>query len=331
MKNKILNLLKSNENKFISGEEIIKQLGVSISRAAIWKHINNLKEDGYEIESISRKGYRLISCPDILTYEEISPYLKTNYVGKSILYYESIDSTNIKAKEIANKDAINGTIIISEEQVSGKGRLGRSWVSPKYKGIWMSLILTPDINPINASKITLIGAAAVFKALAALKIDCKIKWPNDIIINNKKVCGILTEMSSELNRINYIIMGMGINVNLDKIDFPPDLQNIATSLKIETNTTIQRKILTAEILNNFEYLYEELLNTNTIYNTIDICKKNSYILGKEIYVINRNEMLEAKALDIDESGELLVEFSNGIIKPVISGEVSIRKRIKDKG
>lgn len=322
MKSDILELLNNDKNNFISGQYISEKLGVT--RTAVWKHINQLKEDGYEIESISNKGYRLVSSPDLLTSEEIKPYLKTALIGKNILHFDSLDSTNTKAKQLADSLKEYGAVIISEEQTSGKGRLGRTWVSPKYKGIWMSIILKPDLNPMDAVKLTQIAAAAVVKGCTELNVDTLIKWPNDIVINHKKVCGILTEMSAELTRINYIIVGIGINVNIDETEFPEDLKEIATSLKIEVNRKISRQELVGRILNNFENLYFEFINNNNIKSSLDICREKSALINNNIIVINRDKNTEAKALDIDETGRLLIEYPDGRQEYLISGEVSIR-------
>lgn len=323
LKKDIIKLLKSSKNEFISGEYISQNLGVS--RAAIWKYMNALKEEGYIIDSVSKKGYKLISSPDLLTYIEIEEYLNTKYIGRNIEHFHEIDSTNTKAKELARNGAPEGTLVLSEYQSAGRGRLGRNWSSPKNKGIWMSLILRPNIDPIYASKTTLIGAAAVHNALKALDInDVKIKWPNDLLLNKKKVCGILTEMSGELNQINYIIMGIGINVNVEEEEFPKELSPIATSLKIESRKYVDRKVLLAHILNNFEKLYDDFIRNNSLESTLNICRNNSILLGKEIQCINRNEVFTAKALDLNEEGELVVELEDGSIKNIISGEVSIR-------
>ncbi|MBL4935957.1 biotin--[acetyl-CoA-carboxylase] ligase [Clostridium sp. YIM B02515] len=322
MKSDILELLKNDKNDFISGQYISEKLGVT--RTAIWKHINQLKEDGYEIESISNKGYRLVSSPDLLTSEEIKPYLKTALIGRNILHFDSLDSTNVKAKQLADSLKVDGAVIISEEQTSGKGRLGRTWVSPKYKGIWMSIILKPDLNPMDAVKLTQIAAASVVNGCSELNIDTLIKWPNDIVINHKKVCGILTEMSAELTRINYIIVGIGINVNIDEAEFPESLKETATSLKIEVKHKISRQELIGRILNNFEYLYLEFINNNNIKASLDICREKSALINNNIIVINRDKNTEAKALDIDEGGRLLIEYPDGRQEYLISGEVSIR-------
>ncbi len=320
MKNKILKILKDNKNQFISGENLSKDFG--ITRAAIWKYMNALKEEGYEITSISKKGYKLVNSPDILRYEEVEEYLQTKYIGRNILHYNTIDSTNKAAKSLAIEGIEEGTVIVSEEQTSGRGRLGRSWVSPKSSGIWMSIILKPNISPMMASRVTLIGAAAVHKALEEINIDAKIKWPNDIVLNNKKLCGILTEMSGEMDKLNYIVMGIGLNVNEE--DFSDELKNIATSLKIEKNEHINRKELFGKILNNFEILYDEFKNHGNIASTVNICRKNSLLLGKEVRVINGMKTVTVKVLDLDEDGELLVEYEDKSKGKIISGEVSVR-------
>lgn len=319
MKNKILNILKESDD-FISGQKISDKL--NITRAAVWKYINAFKEEGYEIESISRRGYKLISSPDILPYEEIEKYLNTDFIGRDTRYFDSIDSTNKKAKELA-LDAKEGTVVISEEQIGGKGRLGRTWISPKNKGIWMSIVLKPSIEPSKVSKVTQIGAIAVVKALENMGIKSQIKWPNDILVNGKKICGILTEMSGELNMIDYIIMGIGINVNLDEKDIPNDLKHKATSIKIEEGKYIDRKKLTANILNTFEKYYIDFKKDGELGEIIDILRESSILIGKTVRIITRGETRFGKVIDINKDGELQVEFETGI-ENIYSGEVSVR-------
>jgi BirA family biotin operon repressor/biotin-[acetyl-CoA-carboxylase] ligase len=320
LKNKILKVLK-NSDDFISGEKLSEEF--NMTRSGIWKYMNMLKEDGYDIESIPRKGYRIISSPDILTYEEIEKNLSTDFIGRNIYYYESIDSTNKRAKDIALEEQ-EGTIIISEEQVDGKGRLGRDWISPKGKGIWMSIILKPEVDPIKVAKITLIGAAAVYKGLNNMNIDSTIKWPNDILIDGKKICGILTEMSCELNMINYVVMGIGINVNLDGNNIPEDLREKATSIKISQKKSVNRKELLANILNEFEELYIPFKDKGNISESIKICRENCALIGKEVKIIKDEKIKIGRALDINEDGQLVIEFKGGVVENVFSGEVSVR-------
>ena len=281
VKEKVLEILKQN-NDHISGENISKELGVS--RTAIWKYINALREEGYEIESITRRGYKLLSTPDILTYEEIKEYLNTEFIGRKIYYFDTLESTNNYAKEIAIEEA-EGTTIVAEEQTKGKGRLGRTWLSPKGKGIYFSVILKPKFSPMEVAKITLLGAAAVNRALDDLGIKSSIKWPNDIVIGGRKVCGILTEMSSELSMINYVVMGIGINANFDQADIPLELQDKATSLKLKNGKNINRRELLAAILNHLEDLYLKFNIDKDLSEAIKVCRDKSAVIGKDIKII----------------------------------------------
>lgn len=322
MKNKIISLLKNTEEEFVSGEKISEQLG--ITRAAIWKYMKMLKEDGYLIEAYTKKGYKLISSPDLLTYEEISNKLTTSFLGRNLLYYKTIDSTNNTAKNLANEGALDGTVLVAEKQTSGRGRLGRQWVSPEYKGIYTSFILRPKIEPMKAAKITQITAAAAYLTFKEFGIDSSIKWPNDIIVNGKKVCGILTELNCELNEINYLVVGIGINVNLDSDDFTEEISKIATSLKIANGKEINRKALLATLLNNFEKLYLDFIENENTSTALEICKSHSAIIGKDIKLIRKGEYFDAKAIDITDDGNLVVEYPNKEIATVFSGEVSVR-------
>ena len=322
MKRRIVEILKENKGKFISGQVLSDELDVS--RTSISNHMKTLKEEGYKIESISRKGHKLISSPDILTKEELAQYLETDYIGRKIYYHESLESTNTLAKDLARENESEGIVVISEEQTSGRGRLGRNWTSPKKKGIWMSIVVKPNIEPIDASKITQITAASVYRALSEMDIETSIKWPNDIILNDKKICGILTEMSSEMMQINYMVVGIGINVNLDLEDLPEDLREKASSIKIETGSETNRKELVARILNNFEYFYNLFVNQGDISEAIDICRKKSILIGKEVRVIERDKEFERIAVDLTDKGELIVKDDKGNPSVLISGEVSVR-------
>lgn len=321
MKEKILNLLRSSKD-YISGEEISKLIGVT--RSSVWKYINILKKEGYIIEGISNKGYKLTFEPDLFSLDYIKSNLTTTFIGKTIHYFKEVTSTNSIAKDLSIKNVSNGTLVISEIQNLGKGRLGRIWTSPQG-GIWASLILRPDIEPIQAPKITLIAAAAEAITLEFYNLTPEIKWPNDLLLNKKKISGILTEMSCDMDRVNYIILGFGINVNLLKEDIPNDLVNKATSLFIETGSKFDRSKFLCKYLENFEALYNELILTNSISKTIEICKKNSLLIGKEIILTNRDKDEKVFCIDITSSGELLVKDSLGNERLVFSGEVSLSK------
>ena len=319
MRDKIVKLMLDNKEDFISGEEISKQLG--ISRTAIWKHINTLKENGYNIEAVNRKGYRLVENPDdILNYANISHGLNTKFVGNEIIHLNTINSTNTYAKTIAEEKE-NGVVIISEEQTMGRGRIGRQWKSNKGEGIWMSIILKPNIKPTKAPFITLIAGASITKALNNIGIDTKIKWPNDIIINNKKIAGILTELSSEIDMINYVVVGIGINVKT--LEFDDEIRNIATSIYKEGYDN-SRVDIVRNILQEFEYFYSKYIENDDNDEVIEVCKKYSAIIDKQIYIINNDERELVKCIDLNKEGNLIIETSDKEIREIISGEVSIR-------
>lgn len=272
-----------------------------------------------------KKDYHGSICPDHLTPQEIEPLLNTEFIGKSIHYFETIESTNTYAKAIGTK-VNDGTLIIAEEQTAGRGKLGRSFISPKYKGIWMSVILKPDINPEAASKLTQVAAASVVSAVKELHIDARVKWPNDILVNDKKICGILTEMSAKPSQINYVVVGIGININTAKDDFNNVLKDIATSLMIEKGIPIDRKMLLISVLNNFENLYLKFINKNDFESSLKICIDNSALIGREILILDKENVVEAKASGIDKEGKLIVQLADGTNKHLISGEVSIRNK-----
>lgn len=318
MREKILNILLDKTKEFLSGEEISEKLG--ITRSAVWKHIKSIKEQGYTIESSTKKGYKIIAFPDLLTSEIVKYNINTSVFGKEVIYLESIDSTNDYAKQIVN--SVNeGAIIISEEQTKGRGRTGRKWYSAKGDGVYFSLILKPNLYPYEAPFITQIVAASIVKGFKNLGIDSFIKWPNDIIINNKKVCGILTEMAAEIDEINYLVIGIGINVKTNY--FSEDVENIATSIYRE-GYNINRIDILKSILEEFEKLYYFYIETKCKSEIMKICKEYSVIMGKEIYVIKGEHKEKVKCIDINEEGNLIVLDANLEKKELISGEVSIR-------
>lgn len=257
-------------------------------------------------------------------YNVIKEYLETKYIGQTFVQFEAIDSTNIKAKSISSS-CPEGMVVLAERQTVGKGRLGRVWQSPENKNIYMSIILKPESEPQNAVKLTQITAAAVSKSLEEIGIDNKIKWPNDILCNGKKICGILCEMSIKNKEINSIIVGIGVNVNMDEKDFNDEIKDKAISLKLVSEKVIVREMLIAIILNNIEKYYEELKETGKIENSLKICREKSIIIGNNIEInkIGRKTIRKVKVLDITENGELLVENKKGEKEIVISGEVSI--------
>ena len=312
MKQRILNLLKSSET-YISGEKISSKLG--ISRAAVWKHIKKLKSEGYKINSVTNKGYRLEFEPDIITENGIKAGLNTEFIGQNIFYYNETDSTNNRAKE--EHTAPDGSLFIAEIQNGGKGRLGRSGEAPAGVGIWMSILLKPNLSPTDITQITLIAGLAVCRSLGH---EAKIKWPNDIVINGKKICGILAEMSAEINMVNYVVCGIGINVNIPSFD--GELAKKATSLLIETGKNHIRTQIIQRVLTEFEILYIDFLQ-NGLKNILPEYKALCITLNRDVQVIYKHETIIAKAVDIDEDGSLIVE-KDGERIIVSSGEVSVR-------
>ncbi len=315
MDDKILNMFRSSYGEFISGEEISEKLG--ISRAAVWKHIEQLRKEGYEITGEPHVGYRLTGTPDKLIPEEISHKLGTKAIGRKIYSYESTDSTNDVAHRLAQSGSPEGTVVFSESQSKGRGRMGRHWVSPKGKGIYFSFILRPDVSPAEAPKITLMSAVAV--ALAIRKIThlgALIKWPNDILINDRKAVGILTEMSAEVNTVRYIVLGIGINVNTSRSDLPKE----ATSLKAEAGEEVPRVELAQEVLRELDRQYR-IFNDKGFKKIIDEWKGLSHTLGEEVKIACHGRKIEGTAADLDSSGALVVRLDNGFTEHVTAGDV----------
>ena len=322
MRKTIINFLKNNQDEFISGEEIANKLG--ISRAAVWKHIQKLRDSGYKILSREKLGYQLRETPVLLTPEAIQAEIDTEIIAKNISYYEQIDSTNRIAKELAYKGADDGTVVIAEEQIGGKGRLGRSFFSPKFKGLWFSIILRPKFLPNEAPKCTLMTAVAVANAMIRFNLQPQIKWPNDILFDGRKLVGILTEISAEMSKINYIVVGIGINVNVNRNEFPADLQDIATSLSEMNGQPVQRLAFFAALLEEFDKIYADV-NRNGFDNVLNQWRKYNITTGKNIRVIpaGSSEEFNAVAEDIDSDGALIIRTEHGLDK-VYAGDVSIR-------
>lgn len=323
MRDRILKILLDNKDNFVSGEAISEHLNVT--RAAVWKHIKSLQAEGFKIESISRKGYRLIGIPDKLEMVTLLHGMETKTLGRTIEIHESIDSTNSRAKELALLGYPDGTLVIAEEQVKGRGRMGRSWVSPAGKGIWMSLLLRPEMPPNSAPIITTLAALAVKRALEETTgLVVSIKWPNDIIIQNKKICGILTEIHADIDVIHYVIVGIGINANIEKDDFPEELLDSATSILIALGRKVDRVQLIQAIMKHMEEIYTDYIKSRDMGPILEECRKCSATLGRVVKVVGRNMEFSGKAIDLDEDGALLVLKEDGKVEKVLSGDVSVR-------
>lgn len=314
MRDKILEFLKKTEGH-ISGEEISHRL--KISRAAIWKHIQEFRLSGYEIVAVPHLGYRLISSPDKLLPREISFGLETKTLGHKIYYYDTVSSTMDTAMEIGLGGAPEGAVIVAEGQTKGRGRLGRSWASPKHKGIYLSLILRPKLLPQETPCLTLLAGVSVCEAIKDLTdLNANIKWPNDIFINDKKLGGILTELSAETDMVRFIVIGIGINVNTDKSALPLH----ATSLKEEKEEPVSRVALLRQILKRLEQNYN-CFKKQGFHPTIEKWRAFSSTLGERVKVTCQKEHIEGEAVDIDVDGGLLIRKDSGFIEKVMAGDV----------
>ena len=314
MQEKILDFLKKKPD-YISGEEISSHL--KISRQALWKHIQELKEIGYDIVAVPHLGYRLISSPDRLFPSEVNRKLNTQFVGRKIYYFNAVSSTMDIAMQLGIKGAPEGTLVLAETQTKGRGRLNRQWFSPKYKGIYLSLILRPKILPNQAPILTLMSAVSICEAIGEItSLEPKIKWPNDITMQNKKLGGILTELNAEMDSVRFVIIGIGLNINNDK----KILLAGATSLREQKKENINRLELLQEILRRIEANYL-LCQENNSQSIIRKWRHFSTTLGERIKVICQKEHLEGEAIDIDTDGGLLVRKDSGIVEKVMAGDV----------
>ncbi len=321
-KEAVLFFLRDNFGELVSGEEISRSL--SLSRTAIWKSIQNLKKEGYLIEAVPGQGYRLIELSSKLLPSEIRYKLKTTFFNKEIYHFDEVGSTNDVAKTYAVKGVSEGTLVIAEKQVAGKGRLGRKWISP-CGGIWLSMILRPEISPIDASKITILAGVAVAKAIeieTGLKVQ--LKWPNDVLIDSKKVAGILTEMSAETDKINFVVVGLGVNTNFGLMAFPEELQGKVTTLKELLGAEVDRVILIKAILKEFEKVYFPL-KEGGFKKVLSEWKNFCDMLGKNVKISVLDGEIEGEVFDIDEHGGLLLKLFSGEMRTIYSGDVVIKK------
>ena len=320
MREQILQALR--KHTYISGEKLGAEL--SISRSAVWKHIQELRLKGYKIKSTPRLGYYLVSSTDLIVPEEISCNLKTKFIGQQIVYRTEVSSTQDIAGKFALDKAREGTVVIAESQTVGKGRKGRTWLSPGSGGIYISVILRPDIKPVNAVQIPLVVGVALAKAIRkSTALDARIKWPNDIYINNKKVCGILAEISCELDKINHIIVGIGINANTRMTELPSEIQKVATSISAEYGNDINRAELTRVFLTELETIYMDFLK-NGFSTARKQWKKLTNTLGVRVKIIEDDSEVKGVALDIDEDGFLVFQPDRGDVMHITSGDVSLR-------
>jgi BirA family biotin operon repressor/biotin-[acetyl-CoA-carboxylase] ligase len=316
---KILAVLR-NKTDYVSGEELCKI--ADVSRAAIWKHIEGLRSEDYDIEASPHLGYRLVSIPDRLIPAEIKWKLNTRILGKEIISYRKVDSTNNVAYKLAEKGVKDGTIVLAEEQDGGKGRHGRSWVSPSKGGIYLSAILRPQVTPDAISRITLLAAVATAKAIKeSTGLGAMIKWPNDILVNHKKVCGILTEMKAEQDGVDFVVIGIGINVNTPERVLPKSATSLREELrKINKDEPLSRISIVRKLIEKLEEDYF-LLKKDGFSPIMDEWKRLTDMLGSRVRVVLQNRTFEGLVHDIDPDGALVVRKDAGTLERVSSGDV----------
>ncbi len=323
MRKELLKLLKKNNQDYISGEQICRQLGVS--RTAVWKHMESLRKMGYHIEARSNAGYRLVSVPDRIYPEEIEGNLETSVIGREIRYSASVASTNENAKEWAAEGAPDGAVYLAEEQGLGKGRLGRGWFSPRGKGLWFSVVVRPKVNPVDVPQITLVIAVAVATAIyKSTGLVPGIKWPNDLLAEKGKLCGILTEMNADMDQVQYVVIGTGLNVNIMPEDIPRELQGVITSIAMETGKKTDRVQLMQSVLCEIDYWYRTWLEDG-FKPVLKHWKKWNITLGNKVKVSTFRDVVAGTATDVDENGALVVRLDTGEHRRFIAGEVSLRR------
>ncbi|MDG5469794.1 biotin--[acetyl-CoA-carboxylase] ligase [Deltaproteobacteria bacterium IMCC39524] len=315
----ILSLFRQTPDGFVSGERISDELGVS--RTAVWKHIRNLRQAGYQIEAIPSRGYQLQQSPDVLMPEAIQSGLECQLVGSRIISLDEADSTNLQASRLGDEGADDGLVVIADRQTSGKGRMGRQWESPGGVNLYASILLRPPVLPFEAPKLTFLSAVAVCRAIKnCTGLQPTVKWPNDILLNGAKVAGLLNEMSSETDQVNYVVLGIGVNLNMRAEQFPEDLRYPATSLAIASGKAVSRLAFTRSLLQELDALYQLYLGEGSapVFTAwTELCD----LTGKRVQVDCNNLLIEGTMVGLGDDGALLVRTSAGKIESIYAGDV----------
>jgi BirA family biotin operon repressor/biotin-[acetyl-CoA-carboxylase] ligase len=320
---KILSALRAHSDG-VSGAELAEQL--KISRAAVWARIEELRRVGFEIEAGPHFGYRLVGEPDALFADDLFARLgKTKVVGRDIRVFEETTSTNDVIEKLARDGVKEGAVVFAEAQTKGRGRLGRKWMSPTHKGLWFSILLRPELRPQETTQLTVASATALRRAIKNVTgLSADIKWPNDLLIGGKKVVGVLTEMSAEVDRVRHVILGIGVDVNQNAAEFPPELRKIATSLKIEAGKEISRAELATEILSELDFDYARICG-GKFSAVADEWESGCATIGKNVFVQMGVRQIRGRAEALDDDGALLVRTEHGHLERVIGGDVTLEK------
>lgn len=320
----ILSALRAAENGGVSGADLSERLG--ISRAAIWARIEELRKLGYDIEASPHLGYRLLNDPDLLNEDDLLARLgKTKVIGRDIRVFQETTSTNDVVERLARDGVREGVVVFAEAQTRGRGRLGRKWVSPSGRGLWLSVLLRPDLRPQEATQLTVAAATALWRAIQATTgLSPEIKWPNDILFRGKKVAGILTEMSAELDRVKHVILGVGVDVNLTISELPVELRKIATSLRIELGKPVARAELATNMLRELDRDYARVVGGG-FAELADEWEGRCTTIGQEVTIAIGERRIRGRAESLDDDGALLVRTEHGHLERIIGGDVSLEK------
>ncbi len=313
----VLAFLAEAGDEFVSGEAISDKLG--LTRAAVWKHVEALRGQGYRIDAVSARGYRLAGVPDRLTALELRPLLNTHDLGQVLHWYEELGSTNDRAKELADDGAEHGTVVVAEAQTAGRGRRGRAWISPPRKNLYFSVVLRPELPPARAPELTLVASVALCDALRQAGVAAGIKWPNDLLVGERKIGGILTELAAEPDRVHWVVVGAGLNVNAGPDDFPEELRGEATSLLIERGQPAPRALFAAACFTALEVWIDR--HAEEGFGVVrDAWRERAVTLGREVIVKADGREIAGVAEDIDDAGALLVRGPAGVER-ILSGDV----------
>jgi len=320
----ILTALRVPSGGSVSGADLSRKLGVS--RAAIWARIQAMRELGYDIEASPHLGYRLIGAPDLLHADDLLSRLgTTQVVGRDIRVFERTTSTNDIIARLGRDGIREGAVVFAESQSRGRGRLGRLWISPARKGLWFSILLRPDLPPQSATQLTVAAATALARAIAQQTgLSPEIKWPNDILIRGKKVAGILTELTAELDHVKEMVLGIGVDVNLDSADFPQDLRKTATSLKIESGQPVDRAELAVAILRELDGDYDRIRRGQFELVAAE-WRQRCGTLGRQVTIHIGDRVIRGRAESLDAEGALLLRTQHGRLERIIGGDVTMEK------
>lgn len=320
----ILSALRAEGSVGVSGAELSQQLG--ISRAAIWARIEELRQLGYEIEASPHLGYRLVSTPDVLHADDLLSRLgKTKVIGRDIRVFEQTTSTNDVIEKLARDGVKEGAVVFAESQTKGRGRLGRKWMSPARKGLWFSVLLRPNLRPQETTQLTVAAAAALWRAIHnETGLQPEIKWPNDLLLRGRKTAGILTELSAEVDRVKYVILGIGVDVNLSASEFPSELRKLATSLKIETGKPVSRPELATAILRELDHDYARICS-GQFAAVADEWEQHCTTIGTNVAIHIGDRWVRGRAESLDADGALLLRTDHGHLERIIGGDVTLEK------